>query len=215
MPRETELAELEQQYQKIIGAQTVTFRGQEYTPAQMAPFLEETDRALRQEVWELIVQRRLQDRDTLDELFDRMVQLRVAIGREAGLASYTDYAYKNRERFDYDPAAVGRFRDAIETVVVPLARDLQEQRKQVLAVDTLRPWDVSVDPLGRPPLRPFQDADAFARGTKRSSTPLIRNLGPSSSSSADGACSTWPIARERRPAGIKRHSKTIAFRSSS
>ena len=49
IPRETELAELEQQYQKIIGAMTVTFQGQERTPAQMAPFLEETDRALRQD----------------------------------------------------------------------------------------------------------------------------------------------------------------------
>src|SRR6185312_5455529 len=29
IPRETELAELEQQYQKIIGAMTVTYRGQE------------------------------------------------------------------------------------------------------------------------------------------------------------------------------------------
>ena len=48
IPRETELAELDQQYQKLIGAMTVTFEGREYTPAQMAPFLEETDRARRQ-----------------------------------------------------------------------------------------------------------------------------------------------------------------------
>src|SRR5262249_1971579 len=34
IPRETELAELEQQYQKVIGAMTVTLRGKEYTPAQ-------------------------------------------------------------------------------------------------------------------------------------------------------------------------------------
>ena len=54
IPRETQLAELEQQYQKIIGAMTVTFRGQERTLAQMAPFLEETDRAVRQEAWELV-----------------------------------------------------------------------------------------------------------------------------------------------------------------
>ena len=54
IPRETQLAELEQQYQKIIGAMTVTFRGQERTLAQMAPFLEETDRSVRQEAWELV-----------------------------------------------------------------------------------------------------------------------------------------------------------------
>src|SRR5436305_11907295 len=63
IPRETELAELDQQYQKLIGAMTVTFRGQERTPAQMAPFLEETDRALRQEAWELVARRRLPDPD--------------------------------------------------------------------------------------------------------------------------------------------------------
>src|SRR5690242_20393804 len=71
--RETALAELEQQYQKIMGAMTVTYRGEERTLAQMAPFLEETDRAVRQEAWELSANRRLQDRDTLDDLFDRMM----------------------------------------------------------------------------------------------------------------------------------------------
>ena len=67
IPRETELAELEQQYQKIIGAMTVTFRGEERTPAQMAPFLEENDRSVRQTAWELVAERRLAERDTLDD----------------------------------------------------------------------------------------------------------------------------------------------------
>jgi oligoendopeptidase F len=167
IPRETELAELEQQYQEIIGAMTVQFQGKELTTAQMAPYLEETDRALRQEAWELVASRRLADRDRLDDLFDRMVRLRVAVAREAGFASYTDYAYRSRERFDYGVEDVARFRDAIEQVVVPLARDLQEQRRQALGVETLRPWDLSVDPLGRPPLRPFADAEQFAEGTRK------------------------------------------------
>ena len=59
IPRETQLAELEQQYQKIIGAMTVTFRGEERTLPQMAPFLEETDRSVRKEAWELSAARRL------------------------------------------------------------------------------------------------------------------------------------------------------------
>ncbi len=68
IPRETQLAELEQQYQKTIGAMTVTFRDQERTLAQMAPFLEETDRAVREEAWELAANRRLQDREALDDV---------------------------------------------------------------------------------------------------------------------------------------------------
>ncbi|MDB5351551.1 MAG: oligoendopeptidase family [Planctomycetota bacterium] len=166
IPRETELSELEQQYQKIIGAMTVEFRGKEYTPAQMAPFLEETDRVLRQEAWELVAARRLQDRDRLDDLFDRMIALRAEVAREAGFDGFVGYAYRMRERFDYGVEQAVAFQDAIARVVVPLARALQEQRKTRLGVDSLRPWDLSVDPLGRPPLRPFSDADKLAEGSE-------------------------------------------------
>lgn len=174
IPRETELAELEQQYQKVIGAMTVSFRGQEYTPAQMAPFLEETDRALRQEAWELVARRRLQDKETLDDLFDRMLALRVAIAREAGFARFTDYAYKLRERFDYGVAEAEAFQQAIARVVVPLATDLQARRRDALKVEALRPWDLAVDPRGRPPLRPFQTADQLAEGTES----IFRDVDP-------------------------------------
>ncbi len=172
--RETELAELEQQYQKIIGAMTVEFQGKERTPAQMAPFLEEGDRSLRQAAWELVAQRRLADKDALDELFTKMIKLRVAVAREAGFDSYVDYAYRNRERFDYGVEEVQRFRQAIEQVVVPLARQLQEERRVALGVETLRPWDLSVDLHERPPLRPFSEVDALAEGTES----IFRSVDP-------------------------------------
>jgi oligoendopeptidase F len=167
IPRETELAELEQKYQKTIGAMTVTFRGTEYTPAQMARFLEETDRATREEAWTLVARRRLQDRDTLDDLFDQMIALRVAIAREAGFDRYTAFAYRQRERFDYGEPEARAFRDAIERQVVPLAVTLQEERKRRLGLESLRPWDLAVDPLGREPLRPFTDATELAAKTRK------------------------------------------------
>lgn len=166
IPRETELAELEQKYQKIMGAMTVTFRGQERTLAQMAPFLEETDRALRQEAWEVAARRRLEDKDVLDDLFDKMMELRIAVAREAGFSNYVEYAFKNRERFDYGIDDSIRFHNAVEKVVVPLMRKIQEEHQSALGLDTLRPWDGAVDPLGRPPLRPFEDVDQLADGTE-------------------------------------------------
>jgi oligoendopeptidase F len=166
IPRETQLAELEQQYQKIMGAMTVTFRDQERTLAQMAPVLEETDRAVRQQAWELIAARRLEDRETLDDLFDRMKQLRIEIAREAGFANFMEYAFRHRERFDYGIAETVRFQEAVEKVVVPLMIELQERYRADLGVETLRPWDLAVDPLGRPPLKPFEDVEQLAAGTE-------------------------------------------------
>jgi oligoendopeptidase F len=172
--RETRQAELEQQYQKLIGAMTVTFRGKEYTPAQMAPFLEETDRTLRQDAWELVAQRRLADRDKLDELFDQLLALRAEIAQEAGFSSYIDFAYRQRERFDYGVEDAVRFQNAIEKVVVPLASQIQKDRKTALGLDTLRPWDLAVDIKGRPPLRPFSDPDVLAEGTET----IFRDVDP-------------------------------------
>src|SRR5262249_23440848 len=132
IPRETMLAELEQQYQKILGAMTVTYRGQERTLAQMAPFLEETDRAVRQEAWELSAARRLQDRETLDELFDRMMALRIEVAREAGFDNYVEYAFRNRERFDYGINDAVRFHQAVERVVVPLMQEIHERHRAMM-----------------------------------------------------------------------------------
>ena len=172
--RETELAELDQQYQKIIGAMTVHFQGVERTPAQMAPFLEETDRALRRSAWEPVAARRLVDRDALDDLFDRMIALRQEIAREAGFPSFTEYAYRTRERFDYGVAEATAFQDAIAKVVVPLARKIQDGRRAALGVEALRPWDLSVDPLGRAPLRPFAEVDKLAAGSEA----IFRDVDP-------------------------------------
>ncbi len=174
IPRETELAELEQQYQKVIGAMTVEFQGKSYTPAQMAPFLEETDRTLREEAWGLVAKRRLQDRDKLDDLFDRMVKLRHEVAVEAGFPSFVEYAYKLRDRFDYGVPEAVAFQDAIARSVVPLARKLQETRKAELGLEALKPWDLSVDPKGLPPLRPYDDPDKLASGSEA----IFRDVDP-------------------------------------
>ncbi len=177
IPRETQLAELEQQYQKIMGAMTVAFRDQERTLVQMAPFLEETDRSLRQEAWELGARRRLQDREAIDNLFDQMKDLRIAVAHEAGFANFVEYAFRNRERFDYGIEDSIRFHEAVEKVVVPLMRRIQEEHKAALGLETFRPWDGAVDPLGRPPLHPFQDVEQLAAGTEAIFSEVDAELG--------------------------------------
>jgi oligoendopeptidase F len=174
IPRETQLAELEQQYQKIVGAMAVTFRGEERTLPQMAPFLEETDRSVRQQAWELSAERRLQDREALDGLFDQMKKLRIEIAHEAGFADFVEFAFRNRERFDYGAADTIRFHEAVEHVVVPLARRIQKEQQEALGLEALRPWDLSVDRLGRPPLEPFKNVEKLASGTET----IFRDVDP-------------------------------------
>jgi oligoendopeptidase F len=174
VPLETDETKLKQQYQKITGAMTVQFRGREHTLQQMAPYLEEPDRATRQEAWTLVARRRLADRDRLEEIFEQLLALRGQIARNAGCADYREYAFRHLERFDYTPADCVRFHDAVEAAVVPVVRSLRERRRTQLGVETLRPWDLDVDPHGRPPLRPFRTAAELAGGAEE----IFRRVDP-------------------------------------
>jgi len=164
---ETEEAKLCQQYQKLIGAQTVKFRGEEKTLVQMGRFLEEPDRALRQEAWELVAQRRLQDAEKCDEIFDELIQLRAKIAQNAGFKNYRDYAFRQKCRFDYTPADCTKFHKAIETEVMPAVRKIQDERRRQLTLEKLRPWDLAVDPHNRAPLKPFAKVGEMVSRTQK------------------------------------------------
>ena len=157
---ETGDAKLCQQYQKLTGSLTVNFRGDEKTLVQMGRYLEEPDRALRQEAWELVARRRLQEVDNFDGILDQLIELRQQTARNAGFKNYRDYAFRRLGRFDYTPKDCTRFHDAVAREVMPAVRELHAARRRQLGLDKLhpghlRPWDLAVDPQNRPALKPF------------------------------------------------------------
>jgi oligoendopeptidase F len=155
IPLQTQVAMDVTDYDKISGAMTIHFRGQELTLPQAGRVLEEPDRAARQEVWQLMASRRLADRDKIDAIFEKLLKLRGQIATNAGLSDYRAYEWKAKRRFDYTPDDCLRFADAIEKTCVPLVHELDRKRAAQLKLDRLRPCDLSVDPQSRPPLRPF------------------------------------------------------------
>jgi oligoendopeptidase F len=157
IPLETQITKLVTDYDKISGAMMVQFRGGEYTLQQLARFIEEPDREVRQEAWETSANRRLQDRERIDELFDKLLPLRQEIATNSAMDNYRSYVWKAYKRFDYTPEDCLRFADAIEKACVPVVDELDRQRAADLKLERLRPWDLSVDPKNRPPLRPFAD----------------------------------------------------------
>jgi len=123
--------------------------------------LEETDRPLRQEAWELSANRRLEVAGEVDAIFDELLKLREQIARNAGFADYIAYAFRARARFDYTPQDCAAFHDAIDGEVMPALRALQAERRRQLALSELRPWDLAVDPLNRQPLRSFDKVETL------------------------------------------------------
>jgi oligoendopeptidase F len=173
VPLQTQVTKLVSRYDKLVGAMIVEFRGKSYTLQQLGRFLEEPDRPTRQQAWELSANRRLQDREAIDDLFGQMLTLRGTMAHNAGFGDFRGYAWKLRGRFDYAPQDCLDFADAIAAAVVPRVEELDRQRQAALGVDRLRPWDLSVDPQHRSPLRPF-DADKPAEMVEKVATMFER-----------------------------------------
>jgi oligoendopeptidase F len=156
---------LANEYNKLIGAQTVNWNGSEVTVTQLKPVYQETDRSLREKAWHLVAERQLEDRQAINQLWQQFLSLRLKIAENAGRPDYRAYRWQQMLRFDYTPEDALRFAAAIEEVVVPVATRIYERRRQQLGLDTLRPWDLDVDTFARPPLRPFSDVDELITGS--------------------------------------------------
>jgi oligoendopeptidase F len=170
--RETNLPLLSQElqfaneYDKISGAQTVDWGGQELTISQLGPFARDPDRSVRERAWRLTAERQLADRAAFNDLWVRFMGLRGQLAANAGCANYRDYRWQQMLRFDYTPADCVRFHQAIEEVVVPAVRRLREKRRRLLGLDALRPWDLDVDPHSQPALRPFGSVAELENGVE-------------------------------------------------
>ena len=165
IPLQAELNVMQQQYGVIAGKMTVEVRGQEYTLQQAARFLEDPDRALREEVYRKIADRRLQDKNELDNLFNELLSRRDKVARNAGFANYRDYRFVELGRFDYSKDECFQFHEAVKQHVLPLVNSIYESKMKKLRLENLRPWDVDAEPVGTQPLRPFQTGDELTRKT--------------------------------------------------
>jgi oligoendopeptidase F len=135
---------------------TITVDDKEYTLQQAGKFLESHDRNLREEVYLKIQQRRLADKDKLDELYDKLISLRNKESQNADFENYRDYRFKELGRFDYTKEDCYKFHDAVKQHVLPLVNKIYSDKKQQLGLDNLRPWDLEAEPEGTKPLHPFK-----------------------------------------------------------
>ena len=163
IPLSVEQTKLVTEAQAINGAMSVEYNGEEYTIPEMRAFLESNDRAVREGAWKAVADRRIEDEERLSEIFDELIAIRNKIALNAGFDTYTDYMFRAMERFDYTKEDCLEFHDAIESVCVPLMREINSTREESLGLGGLRPWDVNEktgvgpDLEGRAPLKPFSD----------------------------------------------------------
>jgi len=163
IPLSVQLHKLGARYQKIVGAQTAVWDGEELPLPRLRPYLSNPDRAVRERAWRLAQERRLADKPALDALWQEMLPLRRQVAAHADCADYREFVWQMLGRFDYTPQDAHTFHDAIAAAGVPAATRIYERHRRRAGLSALRPWDLSdgewgrpADPPGVPPLRPYR-----------------------------------------------------------
>lgn len=159
IPIQTRLEQKSQEYGAIAANMSVEMQGEKMTLQRAAKFYEDTDRSLRQEAFEKINNRRLEDKDQLNNLYTELIADRNQVALNADYTNYRDYMFDAMGRFDYSPKDCFDFHESIEKVLMPFMNQLDEERKKALGLKTLKPWDKSVDITGKPPLKPFKTGE--------------------------------------------------------
>ena len=159
IPLYTEMEEKQQEYGTISAKMSIEVDGETVTMQKAAQFLKDTNREKREEVYHKISERRLEDKEKLDVLFDELIALRQEIAKNAGYRNYRDYMFAALGRFDYTATDCYSFHTAIEQEIVPIITSFEEKRKEKLGLENYKAWDTSVDANGKESLKPFEGGD--------------------------------------------------------
>lgn len=157
VPLVSEAEGLAAKYQQVTGTMTAEWDGEPVPLPRLSPFLKSRDRSVREAAWRAATGPYVHARDDLAAIFDRMVELRQAMARNAGFTDFRDFSFVAKCRFDYTPADCERLHDAIATTVVPAVARTAEARRVRLGLTTLRPWDLAVDAWRESSPVPYRD----------------------------------------------------------
>jgi oligoendopeptidase F len=150
---------LAQHYGAITGKMSVEIDGKEYTLQQAAKFLMQSDRNLREKVYTKVNERRIQDVDALNKLFDELLEKRHQVALNAGFENYRDYKFEELGRFDYSVKDCEDFHESIKKYITPIVEDIYEHKRKQLGLDILKPYDTDAEPEGQKPLEPFKNGE--------------------------------------------------------
>ncbi len=157
----TEEDKLAQEFARITGIMTIRCEGKELTLQQASRYLYDHRRTMRKKVYNKIASRRLKDYNKLNDLLDRLIELRTQIAQNAEYDNFRDFKHDELGRFDYTVEDVLRLNQSVAKAAVPVMEKVLGIRQEKLDVDSLKPWDLEVDLDRAAPLVPFHTAQEF------------------------------------------------------
>lgn len=156
IPLMQEENQLTTEYQKLYASARIPFQGKTLTIAQLGPYKEHTDRAVRRAALEAEGSFFDEHRKEFDELYDKLVKNRTEQAKRLGLPSYVELAALRLQRNCYTPEDVAAFRDKVVRDLVPLTVKIKARQAKRLGISDFKFYDNALK---------FRDGSARPQGT--------------------------------------------------
>ncbi|MGG0727964.1 M3 family oligoendopeptidase [Bacillus paramycoides] len=145
------------EYFEITGSLSAIWNGEEKTLTELQSHLQDPNRDIRKKAKRLISEQFLSVEKDLQNILNKLVEIRHQKAKNIQLDNYRDYMFKKYERFDYTAEDCYELAESVRKYVVPLIDNIFNEKKAELQVDTLRPWDLKAAAPNQKVLRPIED----------------------------------------------------------
>lgn len=146
---------LKMEYNKIVSSKSCKFRGEKCNFYGLLKHMESTDRTERKAAFISWAKMYEDISPKLDDIFDKLVKLRVKKAKRGHFDNFIDYSYMASHHFDYTPDDVAKFRAEIKRVVTPICNEIAKAQAERLGVEKLKFYDEKLlfvdgnaDPIG-------------------------------------------------------------------
>lgn len=129
-------------YSKLVASAQIDFEGKTYTLAQLKPFTEAKERAVRKASAEKYYGFFAANEARFDDIYDQMVKVRTEIAQTLGFKNYVEYADVKMNRWDYDRKMIQTYRKEILEKVVPATQKLYQRQAKRNGLTTLAHYDL-------------------------------------------------------------------------
>ena len=129
------------EYSKTAAAFSVEFMGEKCNFYGLLRHMQSVDRAERKAAFDEWAKLYEGISPKLDEIYGKLVKLRVKKAKALGFGSYIDYVYLSRGRYDYTAKDIAEFREAVRKYITPLCEKLYADQAKELGTDKLQWYD--------------------------------------------------------------------------
>ena len=138
------------EYRSLLAGAEIKYKDKTLNLAGLSPYMQDTNRKTRKEVYELMDDFFKKNEKELDEIFEKLVKIR---NKKAQILNYDNFiplGYLNMNRSDYGPEEVAEYRKQIVKHIVPLVKKINKKRKEILGYDEMFIYDTLYFKEGNP-----------------------------------------------------------------